>query len=61
MSLYADDATVFINHTTQDLATTKHILQLFWAASGLVTKMKKTELFPIRCSNLNMEEVLGTE
>jgi hypothetical protein len=50
MSLYADDAVVFINPTANDLLATKHILQLFGEASALITNLDKTEYFPIRCA-----------
>jgi hypothetical protein len=60
MSLYADNVALFINPTTQNFVTTKHIRHLFGEASGSVTNLEKTKLFPIRCDNINMEEVLGT-
>jgi hypothetical protein len=41
MSLYVDNTTVFINLSYQDLATTKHLLQLFGKASGLTTNLEK--------------------
>lgn len=46
---YADDATVFVNPTEQDLLVTDCILQIFGNAIGLVTNMQKTEFYPIRC------------
>jgi hypothetical protein len=41
VSLYADDAAVFINPSSQDLYTTMLILRIFGQASGLVTNMEK--------------------
>jgi hypothetical protein len=61
MSLYADDAAVFIHPTARDLATTKHILQIFGDASGLITNLDKTNFYPIRCHNLNLEGVFGLD
>jgi hypothetical protein len=60
MSLYADDASVFINPTAQDLQATRFILQLFADAPGLITNLEKTELYPTRCQGLNLQEVLET-
>jgi hypothetical protein len=42
MSMYADDAAVFINPTAQDLQETRFILQLFANASGLATNLEQT-------------------
>jgi hypothetical protein len=57
-SLYADDAAVFIKPTAQDLLITKHILG---DALGLVTNMEKTKFFRIRCQDIPIETILGTE
>jgi hypothetical protein len=59
MSLYADDAAVFINPSQQDLQTTKYLLQLFGEASGLVTNLEKTEYYPLGCHDINIQELLG--
>lgn len=50
ISLYADDAVVFIRPDVADLGAIKEILQLFGEASGLRTNMQKSNLYPIRCS-----------
>lgn len=50
VSLYADDAAVFIKPSVQDLMITNCILNIFQEASGLVTNMSKTEYYPIWCS-----------
>jgi hypothetical protein len=52
---YADDATLFINPTKDDLIVTYHILSIFAQASGLVTNMSKTQYFPIRYGNVVMD------
>jgi hypothetical protein len=49
MSLYADDAAVFINLIAHDLQATKFILQLFADASCLTTNIPKTEFYLIQC------------
>jgi hypothetical protein len=40
---------------------TKHILRMFGDASGLVTNMEKTEFFPIRCQDIPIETILGSD
>jgi hypothetical protein len=59
MSLYVDDAVVFINPTTQDIQATTYILQLFAEASDLSTNMAKIEFFHIQCHNINIQDILG--
>jgi hypothetical protein len=61
MSVYADDAAVFINPTEQDIAATRLILRIFGDASGLITNFDKTEFFPIRCQHNNVNQLLGAE
>jgi hypothetical protein len=43
MSLYADDAAVFIKLYQQDLQVTLEIMNIFAKASGLFTNITKTE------------------
>jgi hypothetical protein len=45
----------------QDLRATRHILKIFDEASGLVTNLDKTEYYPIRCHDLDLEQRLGEE
>jgi hypothetical protein len=42
ISLYADNAALFIDPTKDDLIVTYHIMSIFAQASGLVTNMGKT-------------------
>jgi hypothetical protein len=55
ISLYADNAAVFIKPTAKDLQVTNTILELFVGASGLVTNMDKTQFYPIQCSHIDLE------
>jgi hypothetical protein len=57
MSLYTDDAAMFINPSLQDLNTTKYLLHIFGEASGLVTNMEKIMFYLLGCHNI--EEMLG--
>jgi hypothetical protein len=42
ISLYANDAVLFINPTKDELIVTDHILSIFAQTSGFVTNMGKT-------------------
>lgn len=61
MSLYADDVAVFIQSGKQNLEVTKLILQMFGEASGLITNMNKTEIYPIRCENIDLNLQMGEQ
>jgi hypothetical protein len=54
MTLYADGAIVFIKPEEKDLTVTTSILNIFAQASRLTTNLRKTEFFPIRCSQANL-------
>jgi hypothetical protein len=54
VSLYADDAAVFVHPNEQDLQITDCILKMFAEASGLTTNMSKTHYYPIRCEEDDM-------
>jgi hypothetical protein len=47
VSLYADDAVVFIKPTPTDLQVTNCILSFFLQASGLKTNMKRPSSIPL--------------
>lgn len=53
-SLYADDAALLIKPSKEEWQVMNAILQLFADASGLVTNLNKTEVYPIRCDNVNL-------
>jgi hypothetical protein len=55
VSLYADDAAMFIKPTKHDVEVTDCILNIFAEACGLITNMNKTEFFPIRCQSVNLD------
>jgi hypothetical protein len=54
VSLYADDATLFIKSIVHDLDMESYILEIFTTASGLKTNMGKTEFYPIQCQNMDL-------
>jgi len=52
--LYADDVSLFLRPTAEDISLTLRILQLFGEASGLRTNVHKSSVVPIQCSEENM-------
>jgi hypothetical protein len=52
--------TLFISPFAADLQITNCILQIFAAASGLNTNMTKTEYYPIRCEEINLDFLTST-
>lgn len=58
VSLYADDAALFVNPIKSDVDTVKEILDLFGEASGLKVNLAKSAVFPIKCNDIDLEEVL---
>ena len=58
VSLYADDAIIFINPRREEVDSLLHILSDFDAATGLYINPAKSTVSLIRCENINVEEVL---
>jgi hypothetical protein len=54
MSLYVDDAALFLKPTSHDLFVTIGILDIFARASGLETNMSKIECYPIQFVDINL-------
>jgi mannosylglycoprotein endo-beta-mannosidase len=57
-SLYANDATLFVNPTREDIFAVPTILDLFSNASGLRINLSKCAVYPIRCGDFNLQEVM---
>ncbi|WVZ55767.1 hypothetical protein U9M48_006389 [Paspalum notatum var. saurae] len=55
VSMYADDAAIFLKPTKRDTTTLTSLLVNFGDASGL-----KTTVVPIRCEGLDLEEILAS-
>lgn len=51
ISLYADDAVLFLRPYTADLNLIKELLEVFGHASGLVTNLAKSSVHPIQCGD----------
>jgi hypothetical protein len=51
ISLYADDAVLFLRPEAANIQITMDLLQLFGEASGLQTNLQKSNVLPIRCGD----------
>jgi ethanolamine ammonia-lyase large subunit len=58
LSLYADDVVVFINPVKGEVDALMQIMHKFREATGLRINIQKSEVLPIICSQLNLDEVL---
>ena len=58
VSLYADDAAVFLGPAKEDLMAISKILEVFGDTTGLRTNLTKTEIFPIRCEEAQVTAAL---
>jgi hypothetical protein len=58
-SLYADDAMLFLRLIVSDVRNLQYLLNEFGMATGLCSNIQKSEIFPIRCDEINLSEILG--
>lgn len=58
VSLYADDAVIFVNPKRQEIDSLMHILQDFGNATGLRINPGKSSVSTIRCDGIDIQEVL---
>jgi hypothetical protein len=59
VSMYADDAVIFLKPTSMDVDNLKRILLNFGEVSGLQTNLQKTTITPISGNNINLEAILS--
>jgi hypothetical protein len=59
LSLYADDVMIFTNPVKDDISCIMQIMKAFGEATGLNINMSKSSVATIRCSDINLVEVLG--
>jgi hypothetical protein len=57
-SLYADDAAVFVAPIKEDIQNLATILQSFGEVTGLCTNFSKSQVVPIRCGNIDLDDIL---
>jgi hypothetical protein len=58
-SLYADDAAVFVAPFKEDITNLASILHNFGEVTDLCTNLQKSSVVPIRCTNLNLNDILA--
>jgi hypothetical protein len=58
LSLYVDAVALFINPSKENADMTMEIMHHFRLATGLKINMSKSYVVPIRCSQVNLDEVL---
>ena len=58
VSLYADDAAIFINPIREEVQVTNQILAAFSEASGLSVNLSKCAVYPIRCDSLQLKHIM---
>lgn len=58
ISLFADDALIFINPNFMDVKATAELLMLFGQATGLDTNPAKSSIIPICCDNIDLTRIL---
>jgi hypothetical protein len=56
--MYADDAVIFLRPIKEEVAALKHLLQLISEVTGLCTNIHKSSVAPIRCDNLDLDDIL---
>lgn len=58
VSLYADDAIIFANPIKEKIKALMQIFHSFGDAMDLKINLQKSTATPIRCTDINMEEIL---
>jgi hypothetical protein len=59
VSMYADDAVIFLKPTIRDVDNLKRILANFGEVTGLQTNLRKTSVTPISCDSVDLDAVLA--
>ena len=57
-SLYADDAMVVVAPFKEDIQNLSRILATVGEVTGLCTSFQKSSVIPIRCGNIDLDDVL---
>ena len=58
ISLFADDAAIFINPVSDEVQVVRNILDAFASVSGLITNTEKSAAYPVKCEGLDLQHVL---
>ena len=57
-SLYADDAAIFVAPIKEDIQNLTEILREFGIVTGLCTNLQKSSVAPIRCNQIDLDDLL---
>lgn len=57
-SIYADHVVIFLKPIKDNVDTLASILNNVGVVTGLVTSLLKSSIIPIRCANINLDEVV---
>jgi hypothetical protein len=60
ISLYADNAGIFVNPIKEEIHAISTILDCFGKASGLITNLAKSEVFAVRCGDIYLGDMLAS-
>lgn len=58
VSMYADDAAIFLHPNREEVQTVHQILEAFGSASGLHINLSKCAVYPISSEGINIQEVM---
>jgi hypothetical protein len=58
VTLYAYDTTLFVHPCSEDIISLKEFLTTFGEAMGLHINLQKKEVFPIRCNEFDLEQIM---
>jgi hypothetical protein len=59
VSMYADDAVIFLKPSVMDATNLRDLLLNFGAVTGLQTNLQKTTVLTISCNNTDIHEILA--
>ena len=58
ISLFANDAAIFLNPITAEVEVVKNILNAFASVSGLITNTNKSAVYPVQCEGLDLQHIM---
>jgi hypothetical protein len=60
VSMYTDDAVIFLKPTVADVRNLRDLLVNFGAVTGIQTNLQKTTVSTISCNSVNIDEILSS-
>ena len=57
--MFADAGAILINTVKDEVRIIQELLNSFGKASGLATNLSKSAVFPIRCENVDLTDVMS--